>query len=112
MKHTLKFLILTLGFLKDEDVHDDIRDLLANDHEGNIRATAARTLAKYIDVNDIPLLKEALKDTARVKNTSDVFYEGRPEFRYPVRQEAAVPLRKMGFKVTPESSGNYTVGEK
>ncbi|MCP4634461.1 MAG: hypothetical protein GY855_16150 [candidate division Zixibacteria bacterium] len=103
-----KYLILTLGFLKDENVHDDIRELLANHPDVYIRATAAIALRYYWDVNDILLFKEALNDTAWIRNPSDVIFEGKPEFIYPVRREVKVTLRNMGYKVTSDSNSDYT----
>ncbi len=109
-----EFLTIILGFQGDSSIKEDLRTIIATNGNPTARELAAYSLGGFKDTNDILLFKEALSDTFWVTTRWDYSLEdGRDSATfYPVRQKAADALISMGFKVTHDFSGNYTILEE
>jgi hypothetical protein len=106
-----EFAVIILGLQSDSSVKGDLRIIIATSGNPTARELAAYSLAAFMDRNDIPLFKEALADTFWVtKHWDYILEDGRDsETYYPIRDIAAEALRSMGFQVTHDFSGNYTI---
>jgi HEAT repeat protein len=95
------WMIVALGHQKDESVHGDLGKIMLSNHDPNLRSMAARALYEFADSTDIPLLTEALKDdyyVALPKNKENL-PEDELTIWYPVREDAASALRRLGYFV-------------
>jgi hypothetical protein len=89
---------LALGATLSSGAAPSLRELLAQSRDPGVRKTAARYLGWLKDAEAVPALKTALGDTATAVPVSDLV--GRPPKRiYPVREQAALALEALGFKV-------------
>ncbi len=100
------WLIIALGLQYEKSAHVELRTILSGATDPNLRAMAARALSVYSDSADIPLFKQALLDAHNVTMQRDYGPESQDMARvvYPVREEAAGGLRKMGFEVILEGA--------
>lgn len=89
-------LIIILGFLEHNEVFSDVLYILENSEDGFLRQLAAMALGKIGDKRAIPALTNALQDTFKRENVTDLI---RPEkqFVYPVRSKACVSLKQLGI---------------
>jgi HEAT repeat protein len=96
---------LILGMLGEKKVLADIRKILIQSKDGNIRQTAAHVIKSVGDKQAIPQLKIALNDPYQVS------YKMPSETRtiYPVRAKAAAALIKLGVYVDFKGNGEYLV---
>jgi HEAT repeat protein len=77
----------------------ELRKLVTESADTDVRMTAARHLGMLRDREAIPALTRALEDTAVAQPVSDM--PGRPTMRfYPVRVHAGVALEALGVSVT------------
>ncbi len=106
--------IIILGMQGDSTVKRDLRAIIETNDNPTARELATYSLAGFMDKKDIPIFKKALADTFWVTTHWDyVLEDGRDyETFYPVRDKAAEALRGMGFLVTHDFSGNYTILEE
>ncbi len=88
--------LLSLGLLKADRVRPHIEEILLKDKDGMQRALAAYVLDKMEDKAAIPALIKALRDDFHVKHKR---YDGQLIDYYPVREQAAGALRKLGVKL-------------
>jgi len=102
------WVLIALGLQEEPSVHIEIRKILLENPDPNLRSMAARALYEYADTLDIPSLKEALTDDYKLTINSCTPTSGDLyEVVYPVRQEAASTLRKMGFYVLLEGAKTF-----
>jgi len=108
------WIIIVLGFDKQQSVHEELRLLLLNNPNPNLRSMAARALSQYADSSDIEVFKKALSDPHKITYQSDHITETQGNTRtvYPVHSEAAAALREMGYVITVDSSGVFTIKGK
>lgn len=107
-----KNLIVTIGLLGEQSVYHDLMDIATNDENVWLRASAIGGLGAIRDKEAIPFLKKALSDNSKVAIKTDVItpntYKDENGYFYydcyPVRQEAASALRKLGVKVKKEGN--------
>ncbi len=104
-----KWSIIALGRLKDDSVHNELKNMARVDTSQFIRSHAIFSLSFYADSTDIPIFGQALSDTSIVIVHTDVFLEdGQPldSVVRPVRETAIRALLKMGYKVALDAEGN------
>ena len=96
----IQCVVLALGFLKAEGVRPHIEEILLQDEDGMQRAFAAYVLYKMgsSDASNasIPALMKALRDRFHVKRK---YVNGQLIDYYPVRDQAARALCKLGVKL-------------
>lgn len=108
-----QYMLIALGFLKDEEVFSELCDMVINEKEGYIRYGAARALGNIGNKDAIPLLLEMLHDPFVVPSGLDVFIPGMDtSITYPVRDEAAGSLRQLGIKVHSFEHEHYVIDER
>jgi HEAT repeat protein len=98
--------VLALGYAGDREALPQLRDLLAQSDDGDVRMLAAFLLGELQDRDAIPALQEALTDGY------SVYYEGDGDVSltlYPVREQAAGALRKLGVDAQRQEDGSYSV---
>jgi len=96
-------LILVAGLLGDKDVRDDIRNIYLESDSGFMRSQAIRVMNIFPDINDIPILKKALKDEYyRVDKNGN-------EIRF-IQGNARGALLKLGFE--PEEIEEMRMGKE
>jgi hypothetical protein len=99
------WILIVFGLLKDPSAHQEIREILLKHPNPNLRSMAGRALYEYADTADIAALKEALTDDYNLTISSCTSVSGDLyEIVYPVRQEAASALRRMGYYVVFEGA--------
>jgi hypothetical protein len=89
---------LALGATMAAEAAPALRELLAQSGDPDVRMTAARYLGRLKDRDAVAALRVALRDTATVVPVTDVSGR-RPTRFYPVREQAALALEDLGFKV-------------
>jgi HEAT repeat protein len=89
---------LALGATMDAEAAPALRELLAHSGDADVRMTAARYLGRLKDSEAVAALRAALGDTATAVPVTDVVGR-RPTRFYPVREQAALALEDLGFKV-------------
>jgi hypothetical protein len=105
-------LTISLGLMGDPRVHEEIRNMMANEMDLNMRTLAALALGKYNDTTDVPLLVRALNDITEVIVQLDFPAPNGEYFdrTYPVRGAANNALVDMGYRIYKDStSGAITV---
>ena len=109
------WLIIARGMLKDESIKDSLEVIARVNLNPNIRSLAIRAISNFKDVNDLSIFKESLKDTSYFSITEDFSVDGNGLLRrryYPVRIEAINGLKKLGYKVLPDSVGGYNIEKR
>ncbi|MHB0875875.1 MAG: HEAT repeat domain-containing protein [Anaerolineae bacterium] len=98
--------VLALGYAGDRSVLPQLRALLTDTDDGDVRMLAAFLLGELRDRDAIPALQQALEDGY------SVYYEGDADVAvtlYPVREQAFGALRKLGIEVQRLEDGSYAV---
>ena len=90
--------LLALGGTGEAAAAPELRRLLINSHDADVRMTAARYLGALGDRHAVPTLTQALRDTAIARPLSDMPGHRMMQF-YPVRVHAAAALEAMGVPV-------------
>jgi len=90
-------LIIILGFLEHNEVFSDVLYILENSEDGFLRQLAAMALGKIGDKGAIPALTNALQDTFKRENITDV-KRTKEQFIFPVRDSACGVLNILGVK--------------
>ena len=108
---------LALGYLKEETVHDEIKNILLNNPNPTLRIAAVRSLAQYNDSADTEVYILALSDPYQVTYRSDHGDVKEGEYYqvlsiYPIRSYSVSELAKRGIIVEQDSNGNYIVKDK
>lgn len=100
--YTVDWIIVVLGLQEDELAHRDLDRIMLNNDDPNLRSMAARALYENADSTDIPYLLEALKDEYYVSlpRNEENLPENELTIWYPVREDAASVLRKLGYSVS------------
>lgn len=111
---TKNSVIISLGIQGDSTTKDDLRTIVSSNESPDLRAYAVIALRQFRDTTDIELFKGALADTFGVRVYRDYILEDGNDYDdiYPVREEAAGALREMGFTVTRDYNGNFTINEE
>ncbi len=109
-----EWLTVASGFLADEPVHEDIREIISTTSNIILKANALRAIAEYGDTSDVPLLTIALYDTLSIVEidepligVSDII----PSYN-PVWQSAFYALNKLGYSTTWDENLNPIVTKK
>jgi len=102
-------LTLSLGLLKIKDnaITSGIIQLAKSSQDGYIRTMAIRVLSEWKDKKLIPIFNEGLNDNFKIKIKTDLIntntVKGKDGYYYkeyyPVRNEAATALKKLGINV-------------
>lgn len=101
--------ILALGYAGDREALPQLRALLAESADGDVRMLAAFLLGELQDRDAIPALETALADEY------NVYFEGDGDVAttiYPVRNQAAGALHKLGVAVERQEDGSYAMPEQ
>jgi hypothetical protein len=98
--------IIALGFMQDNRVHPDIRNIIINETDLNLRVMAILSIANYKDTNDVPILVQALTDTQKVTVTMDYSMpDGKlTQISYPIRSAANNVLVDMDYEIFKDSA--------
>lgn len=112
-----EYLTICLGFTNDNsalpsEVKSEIIRLAKNSKDGYVRSLVMRILEKCKDPNLVSIFEEGLNDNFKIAVKTDLItpdaYKGEDGYyyydSYPVKDEAASALRKMGVLV--ERQGN------
>lgn len=109
-----EWLIVSSGFLADESVHEDVREIISTTSNIILKGNALRAIAEYGDTSDVPLLTIALSDTLSIVEidepligVSDII----PSYN-PVWQSAFYALNKLGYSTTWDENLNPIVTKK
>lgn len=103
-------IIIALGLIKDSRVHENLREIVRNEIDPNIRAMAVKALSEYKDTLDVPLFAQALSDTNIVVMELDVAtHDGQFHKLVNIVGMAAVPaLYELGYKWEADTiNGTY-----
>jgi hypothetical protein len=95
------WIIISLGCLKDESVHEELKDIFLTNPDLFTRLMSIRALGTYADTTDIPVFLEAYSDTSRVTMTMDHDVPG-GDFKediFPLVGAALHALGKMGYTI-------------
>ena len=103
--------VIILGLQGDSTVRADLKSIVESSPNHTAREMAVLALSGFDNPADIAVFRAALEDTFWVTTHWDYILEdGRDsEPFYPVREKAAEALRSLGFQVTHDFSGNYTI---
>ena len=109
-----EWLTVASGFLADESVHQDIRQIISTTSNIILKGNALRAIAEYGDTSDVPLLTMALTDTLAMieidephMGVSDI-----PPSYNPVIPAAMYALNKLGYNSAWDENLNPIVTKK
>jgi len=106
------WIIIVLGFLKDESVHEELKAIFSSSSNLFIRLMSIEALGTYADTTDIPIILEAYSDTSKVTMTMDHDVPG-GDFKEDIRPlvgAALFALGKMGYTI--QSEGDHIILKK
>ena len=95
------WIIISLGFLKDESVHEELKAIFSTNPSLFTRLMSIRALRTYADTTDIPIFLEAYSDTNKVTMTMDHDVPG-GDFKediYPLVGAALYALKNLGYTI-------------
>ena len=105
------WVLTALAIQGDKSVHDDVRIIASTSPSPWIRLRAFEGLRAYRDSSDVDLFEKALSDTFRTEALTDIYLEDGSRGvnpAYPIRSQAMMALRDLGFEVIPDTAnGGY-----
>jgi len=101
-------LLISLGYAGDREVAGELRRLLAEASDPLIRMDAARVLGLLEAQEARPELESALTDPYQVRFRDSL---GEAEI-YPVREQAAGALKRLGVPISRTDDGGFRIGEE
>lgn len=102
--HFKEYLFVCLGLCGEKSVADNLQKTLLESVDGHARALSALAIGRLGDDRAIESLKRALADEFRVVYESDVRGPWGNEEIYPVREEAASALQKLGVRIVRQGN--------
>lgn len=95
------WVIISLGLLKDESVHHELKTIFFTNPNLFTRLMSVRALSTYVDTTDIPIFLQAYSDTSKVTMIMD---HDVPDGNFrrdiqPLVGAALYALKKMGYTI-------------
>lgn len=93
-------LIIALGYLGDDDIRNQVREIYLNSTNGYIRLSAMDVIARHPDSLDIPIIATALNDKFVTNEIN--------ENPYPIRRKAENAAANLGLAIEMQGD-NYII---